>query len=153
MVMLLLMYTSFLSYLHHGEAEKEYCIKRKIKRKLKWIDPRAGSRSGEAGWAGVPSTPGCLPASAPASSEPPSRPLQQGLCLTPGCTLTDTQQPVKMICSLGTAVGQPGHRVSHPAPQGGQRARPCWIGPDEAWSTGAETGRALQYSCLENPVQ
>ena len=50
--MLLPMYMSFLSYLHHKEAEKEYCIKRKIKRKLQWIDPRAGSCSGEAGWAG-----------------------------------------------------------------------------------------------------
>ena len=50
MVMLLPMYTSFLNYLHHGEAEKEYFIKRELKRKLKRIDPRAASHSGEAGW-------------------------------------------------------------------------------------------------------
>ena len=51
--MLLPMYMSFLSYLHHGEAEKEYFIKRKIKSKLKWIGPRAAGSSGEAGWGGA----------------------------------------------------------------------------------------------------
>ena len=53
---------------------------------------------------------------------------------------------------MGIAVGQPGHQVSNPALQSVRRARPCWIGPDKAWSTGEENGKTLQYSCLENPV-
>ena len=97
------MYMSFLSYLHHGEAEKEYFIKRKITSKLKWIGPRAAGSSGEAGW-GVPSTPWCLPASAPASLRPPSQ-SQQGLCLTPGCTLTDIRRPVKIYMLSGDRSG------------------------------------------------